>query len=56
MALVKEWKSELNTKTSDDLAVLVGALEILSNWEMFEREFKGIQEVQRLAVEALLQA
>lgn len=56
MALVKDWKSELSTKTADDLAVLVGALNTLSDWDMFAREFKGVKEIKGLAVEALLKA
>ena len=56
MALVKTWKSELSTMTADDLTILVGALETLIDWEMFEREFKGIKEIKGIAVEALLKA
>ncbi len=56
MAFIKDWKTELSTKTADDLTILVGALETLSDWDMFDREFKGVSEIRRLAVEALLKA
>jgi hypothetical protein len=48
MATIKEWEKDLKSKSTEQMWELARAMETLSDWPMFTREFEGFSHLKTI--------